>query len=153
VQFELHFLAPEDEDSIDYPQEALDMSCRVLDTLSALTTAVEDRRNAGQYLIGHHDMSLSELQVSRRQNALQCPPLCANILETQRIVLFSLYSPSRCSKTYQKKDPQPHQEFLVKTLAVSMFKSQVDYELNQPIPESGVLLSPSEWMTFIVDGC
>jgi len=50
AQFELHFLAPEDEDSADYPQEALEMSCRILDTLSALTTAVEDRRNAGEYL-------------------------------------------------------------------------------------------------------
>ncbi|KAG1879741.1 hypothetical protein F4604DRAFT_1679335 [Suillus subluteus] len=47
AQFKLHFLAPEDEDSSDYPQEALDMSCRVLDTLSTLTTAVEDRHNAG----------------------------------------------------------------------------------------------------------
>ncbi|KAG1890352.1 hypothetical protein F4604DRAFT_1673776 [Suillus subluteus] len=46
AQFELHFLAPEDEDSADYPQEALDMSCRVLNTLSALTMAIEDRRNA-----------------------------------------------------------------------------------------------------------
>ncbi|KAG2336235.1 hypothetical protein BDR05DRAFT_953503 [Suillus weaverae] len=47
AQFKLHFLAPEDEDNSDYPQEALDMSCRVLNTLSALTTAVEDRCNAG----------------------------------------------------------------------------------------------------------
>ncbi|KAG1808405.1 uncharacterized protein BJ212DRAFT_1485037 [Suillus subaureus] len=45
VQFQLHSLTPEDEDSGDYPQEALDMSCRVLNTLSALTTAVEDRCN------------------------------------------------------------------------------------------------------------
>lgn len=48
AQFELHFLAPEDEDSADYPDEAMEMSRRVLDTLSALSTAVEDRRNAGE---------------------------------------------------------------------------------------------------------
>ncbi|KIK37429.1 hypothetical protein CY34DRAFT_15699 [Suillus luteus UH-Slu-Lm8-n1] len=47
AQFELHFLAPDDEDSCNYPPEALEMSCRVLDMLSALTTAVEDRRNVG----------------------------------------------------------------------------------------------------------
>ncbi|KAG2108185.1 uncharacterized protein F5147DRAFT_652908 [Suillus discolor] len=53
AQFELHFLALEDDDSGDYPQEALDMSCRVLDTLSALTTAVEDRCNAGVLEVEH----------------------------------------------------------------------------------------------------
>ncbi|KAG1873161.1 hypothetical protein F4604DRAFT_1925654 [Suillus subluteus] len=47
AQFELHFLTLEDDTSSDYPQEALDMSCRVLSTLSALTMAVEDRHNAG----------------------------------------------------------------------------------------------------------
>ncbi|KAG2336261.1 hypothetical protein BDR05DRAFT_953486 [Suillus weaverae] len=44
--FELHFLSPNDEESAQYPQEALDMSRRVLETLSALTTEVEDVRNA-----------------------------------------------------------------------------------------------------------
>ncbi|KAG1883972.1 hypothetical protein F4604DRAFT_1919778 [Suillus subluteus] len=44
--FELHFLSPDDEESGQYPQEALDMSRRVLKTLSALTTEVEDVRNA-----------------------------------------------------------------------------------------------------------
>jgi hypothetical protein len=47
VQFELHFLAPEDEDSANYPPKALEMSCRVLETMSTLTTAVKDRCNAG----------------------------------------------------------------------------------------------------------
>jgi hypothetical protein len=47
AQFELHFLAPEDEDSANYSPEALEMSCRVLETMSTLTTAVKDRCNAG----------------------------------------------------------------------------------------------------------
>ncbi|KAG1829123.1 hypothetical protein EV424DRAFT_1344380 [Suillus variegatus] len=57
AQYELHFLAPEDEDSGDYPQEALEMSCRVLDTLSALTTDIEDTRNAGIPEAEHPAMS------------------------------------------------------------------------------------------------
>jgi hypothetical protein len=47
AQFKLHFLAPEDEDSANYPPKALEMSCRVFETMSTLTTAVEDRCNAG----------------------------------------------------------------------------------------------------------
>ncbi|KAG2741941.1 hypothetical protein P692DRAFT_20821997 [Suillus brevipes Sb2] len=46
AHFELHLLSPKDVDSVDYPPEALEMCRRVMDTLSALATEVEDARNA-----------------------------------------------------------------------------------------------------------
>jgi hypothetical protein len=46
--FELHLLSPDDNESSEYPTEALEMSHRVIETLSALATEVEDARNVGQ---------------------------------------------------------------------------------------------------------
>ncbi|KAG2750137.1 hypothetical protein P692DRAFT_20874652 [Suillus brevipes Sb2] len=43
--FELHLLSPDDNESSEYPTEALEMSRRVIETLSALATEVEDARN------------------------------------------------------------------------------------------------------------
>jgi hypothetical protein len=48
AHFKLHFLSPDDNDSELYPKEALDMSRRVLETLSALMNEVEDVRNNGE---------------------------------------------------------------------------------------------------------
>ncbi|KAG1844460.1 hypothetical protein F4604DRAFT_1937501 [Suillus subluteus] len=44
--FELYLLSPDDDEYSDYPPEALDMSRRVIETLSALATEVEDACNS-----------------------------------------------------------------------------------------------------------
>jgi hypothetical protein len=48
AHFELEFLSPTDEECDEYPEEALRMSRRALETLSALFNEVQDARNAGE---------------------------------------------------------------------------------------------------------
>ncbi|KAG1722079.1 uncharacterized protein EDB91DRAFT_1256234 [Suillus paluster] len=68
--FELHFLSPDGEESTQYPQEALDMSHRVLQTLSTLTTEVEDVRNA--FRVTWHSKPLFKDLPNDNQGAVPC---------------------------------------------------------------------------------
>ncbi|KAG2149784.1 hypothetical protein BD769DRAFT_1381529 [Suillus cothurnatus] len=98
--FELHFLSPDDEESAQYPQEALDMSCRVLETLSALTTEVEDVRNAYNFVLLVKSEPLFKDLLNDNQGAV--PRISRSDIGKSK----ELLSPSKAKILAQRKEQQ-----------------------------------------------
>ncbi|KAG2039382.1 hypothetical protein BDR03DRAFT_980890 [Suillus americanus] len=100
--FELHFLSPDDEESTQYPQEALDMSRRVLETLSVLTTEVEDIWNAWNEQDNFVLLVQSEPLFKDLPNGNQGAAPCISRSDIGRSK--ELLSPSKAKKIAQSKE-------------------------------------------------